>query len=78
MGDTRDTDAQREWRESWAGWDELPVSESARLGYNALHDESGGGYPGDVPGARWMDGVPHRYWDEAEVDMAAQAWGEDW
>ena len=71
-------DLQLEWRRSWAGWDEIPVSEVARSGYNALHDQTGGGYPGDVPIPEWMDGVPHRYWDPADVDRAADRWGEEW
>ena len=72
-------DRQLAWRQSWAGWDEIPVTEVSRSGYNALHDQIGGGSPLDVPRPEWwMNGVPHRFWDPAEVDKAADGWGARW
>lgn len=69
---------QRAWRQSWAGWDEIPQGEAWEAGYNALHDQAGGFGRLSTPSPPWADGVPHRFWDDTEVQAEADAWGPRW
>ena len=69
---------QQTWRDSWAGWDEIPQGRAWEQGYNALHDQSGGFGRLSVPGPEWADGVPHRFWDDDQVQAEADAWGAQW
>ena len=78
---------QQAWRESWAGWDEIPQGRAWEQGYNALHDQSGGFGRLSTPSPEWADGVPHRFWDDEVVhrfwddevvQAEADAWGPRW
>ncbi len=71
-------DLQREWRDSWAGWDEIPQGRAWEQGYNALHDHSGGFGRLSTPSPEWADGIPHRFWDDEDVQAEADAWGPRW
>lgn len=69
---------QQTWRDSWAGWDEIPQGRAWEQGYNALHDQSGGFGRLSTPSPEWADGVPHRFWDDDVVQAEADAWGPRW
>ena len=71
-------DLQSEWRASWEGWHHIPVGERWGAGYNAVHDQTGGFGRMSKPSPPWADGVPHRFWDDAEVQAEAAAWGTRW
>ena len=69
---------QQTWRDSWAGWDEIPQGRAWEGGYNALHDQSGGFGRLSTPSPEWADGVPHRFWGDEVVQAEADAWGPRW
>ncbi|MEZ5411219.1 MAG: hypothetical protein R2761_24530 [Acidimicrobiales bacterium] len=69
---------QRLWAESWAGWKVTPPGVPSGSGYNALHKQSGGFGRLSAPDPPWMDRIPHRFWDDSEVQAQADAWGPRW
>ena len=63
--DRRDQAAQWVWVGSWPGWDSVPAAYAGE-GWNALHEQGGGGWQSNDGPAPWSSGIPVRYFEPAD------------
>lgn len=67
-----DEAAQSAWVASWPGWDTVPSPRGFWSdGWNALHGETGGGFPDSDPAD--SPEVPARFWDTED-----NGWSRGW